>query len=608
VAAVAGSTYVLGIAFDIRIRRGVVLAPVAVLVVVGLLARAFRRGTPSAALLRPPRAGVLAARAAFGISALITVGLFAEALTRPNVGFDGEMAWCAAARWVRADRSVAPRALTDPRSFVSHPRYPLLMPLAQVSVQETFDLGDDRRAIKPLYAAFFPALLLVFFDVARRHAGTCATALAAAALAAVPILAFGDFGGADGAFSDVPLGAFFGSGFLLLLGRVRRSEAIAAALLLGAAVFTKNEGLPFALAALAAAGFLALFARRTERRRRFALLTVAAAGVLAAGVGLSVWRAGVPQRWDEDYVGRLGQVSLVAEARARLPLMPRVLMKEMTSQENFAGFGLAGAVILAAGVGGMRRRVVAPILLALHFCFAAYVLALLVTTWPGVEQIHPTWHRLLMQLSLPLGVLLALALRAAWRARFAALGAATSPGIRAAVPPGRVTRTHGSPRGLSVFLVFAVLPVVSTWLWALHLREHAHSPQPLPSASVAVPTPTRAPWREDASLTGSLDEPAEGSSVHGPLELGGWARVPGQDLRVTVLIDGKERPFATSARRERRDVQNAIPSLGDCASAGYEFAYAFFPEDAGVHEIQVLFRTHDGRERHYPARRFIWNP
>jgi hypothetical protein len=604
---VAGSTYVLGIAFDIRIRRGVVLAPVAALIAFGLLARVLRRGTPREDLLRPPRAGVLAARAAFGISALIAVGLFAAALTQPNVGFDGEMAWCAAARWVRADRSVTPRALTDPRAFVSHPRYPILMPLAQVAVQETFDLGDDRRAIKPLYAAFFPALLLVFFDVARRHAGTCAAALVAAALATIPVLA-SDFGGADGAFSDVPLGAFFGTGLLLLLGRARRSESVAAALLLGAGVLTKNEGLPFALAALAAAGFLAVFARRTERRRRFALLAVAAAGVLAAGVALSVWRARIPQRGDEDYVGRLGKVSLAAEARARLPLIPAAVAREMTNRVDLAGFPLAGAVVLAAGAGGLRRRIVPPIVLCVYFCFGAYILAVLLSTWGGVEQIHPTWNRLMIQLTAPLGVLLALALRSAWRARFAAFGAATSPGVTAAVPPGRVTRAGGSPRKLLVFLGFAVLPVVATWLWASHLRGLAHAPQTLPSASVAAPTPTVSAWREDASLTGGLDEPAEGSSVHGQLKVRGWARVPGQDLRVTVLIDGKERLFATSARPERRDVQNAVPSLGDCASAGYEFAYAFSPESAGAHEIQVLFWTHDRRERHYPARWFIWNP
>ena len=88
----------------------------------------------------------------------------------------------------------------------------------------------------------------------------------------------------------------------------------------------------------------------------------------------------------------------------------------------------------------------------------------------------------------------------------------------------------------------------------------------------------------------------------------GWARIPGQDLRVRVLIDDQERQSITSARQERRDVQRVIPTLGDCSSAGYELTYAFSPGDTGRHEIQVLFLTRDGRERHYPVRRFVWNP
>lgn len=603
VAAVAGSTYLLGIAFDIRIRRLVVLASTAVLGLVGLLARVLRRGTPRAGSFHPPRTGVFAARAAFGISALISIGLFADALTQAYVGFDGEMTWCAAARWVRADRSVTPRALTDPRTFVSHPRYPLLMPLAQVCVQETFDLGDDRRAIKPLYAAFFPALLLVFFDVARRHAGTCAAALAAAALAAVPVLAFTDFGGADGAFSDVPLGAFFGGGFLLLLGRMRPSEGIAAAILLGAGVLTKNEGLPFALAGLAAASVYSFFAHRTEPRRRFLVLAVVVAGVLAAGAALSVWKAGIPQRWDENYVGRLGRVSLAAEVRARVPLMPSALLRETTDPRNLAGFGLAGAVIVAAGAGGLRRRIVPPILLAVYFCFGAYVLALLLTTWPGVEQLHPTWNRFLIQVSLPLGVLLALALRAAWRACFAVTRSALVGGTTLTRSFRQTKEKRFPTRSLLVFLSLAALPVVAVWLWSLHLQRNTEKARALAASEAAA-----ALWREDASLTGSVDVPVEGSTVQGDLKVLGWARISGQDLRVIVLIDGQERPFASSARPERRDVQSVIPSLGDCSSAGYEFTYDFSPGDTGVHEIQVLFRSHDGRERHYPARRFIWNP
>lgn len=596
VAAVAGSTYALGVAFDVRLRRGVVLMPAAALVAAGLLARALRSRRTIGVPLRPPRAGLVAAQAAFGVAALIAIGLFATALTQPGVGYDGEMTWCAAARWVRADRSVFPRVLTDPRAFVSHPRYPLLMPLAQVAIQETFDASDDRRAIKPLYAAFFPALLLVFFDLARRHSGTFAAALAVTALAAVPVLAFTEFGGADGAYSDVPLGAFFGGGLLLVLGRARRSEAVAAGLLLGAAVLTKNEGLPFVLGALAAAGFAASFVRRRERRRRGPLLAIAAAGVLAAGVLLSAWRARIPQRWDENYAGRLGRVSLSREARTRLPLLPAAVMREMGDRAAVAGFPLAAAVVLVAGASGLRRRVVAPLVLSLFYCFGAYTLALLLTTWGGVEQVHPTWNRLLIQLGIPVGVLLALALRAAWRARFAAFRPATPPSANSAAPSGRSTVAIGAARGLLTFLGFAALPVVSTGFLSIYLGERARV---LEGAS---------PWREDVLLTGSMDEPAEGATVRGPLRVRGWARVPGEDLRVTVLIDGKRRAFAASARPPRRDVQSVIPSLGDCAAAGYEFTYELRGGTAGSHEIQAVFFTNDGRVRHYPARWITWIP
>jgi hypothetical protein len=606
VAAVAGSTYLMGIAFDVRIRRGVVLAPVALLVLSGLLARILRRDTPPASLppLYPSRAGALAARFAFGVSVLISMGLFAAALTQPNVGFDGEMAWSAAARWVRADRSVTPRALVDPRAFVSHPRYPILMPLAQVVVQETFDLGDDRRAVKPLYAAFFPALLLVLFDLSRRHAGTCAAALTTVALANLPVL---DVGGADGTYSDVPLGAFFGAGLLLLLGRVRRSEAVAAGLLLGAAVLTKNEGLPFAAAALAAASFLAVVARPAERRRRLAALGLAAAAVLAAGLALRAWQSHIPQRWDEDYASRLGKVSLFAEVRARLPLLPGAAMKEMASREQLAGFPLACAVILAAGARGLRRRIVPPIVLCLHFCFGAYVLALLLSTWGGVEQVHPTWDRLLLQLSLPLGVLLALALRAGWRARLALERTETLRGLTPARNIQR-PRVTGWLRGPLVFLAFAVLPVALVWLLAAHERGQETSAIARAAAQRAAPAPTASPWKEDASLTGGVDEPAEGSIVRGRLAVRGWARLPDRDLEVAVLMDGKTRAPLTHRRLSRPDVHEALPAFGDCASAGYEFIYSFTAGDAGPHELEVVFRTRDGRERHYPPRLFSWQP
>jgi hypothetical protein len=128
-----------------------------------------------------------------------------------------------------------------------------------------------------------------------------------------------------------------------------------------------------------------------------------------------------------------------------------------------------------------------------------------------------------------------------------------------------------------------------------------------------------APWRlsgsrqqrprdevEDARLTGSVEGPADAEIVTGSLRVKGWARIPGQDLAVTILIDGEDRAPLSSRRIARPDVASAVPGLGDCSGAGYESIYERLPADAGRHELVVIFRSPDGHARHYPARHFEW--
>ncbi|MDL2719225.1 MAG: hypothetical protein PT977_15895, partial [Acidobacteriota bacterium] len=129
---------------------------------------------------------------------------------------------------------------------------------------------------------------------------------------------------------------------------------------------------------------------------------------------------------------------------------------------------------------------------------------------------------------------------------------------------------------------------------------------PLPWTPAGGPLALQALYREDASLVGSIDAPTEDAVVTGPLRVTGWARIPGEDLHVALMLDGEERPPARGARVPRPDVQAAVPSLGDCRAAGYDATYAFEPGDEGPHEIAVLFRSADGRQRHYPPRRFSW--
>jgi hypothetical protein len=137
-------------------------------------------------------------------------------------------------------------------------------------------------------------------------------------------------------------------------------------------------------------------------------------------------------------------------------------------------------------------------------------------------------------------------------------------------------------------------------------EPEAKALDPLPWTPAGGPLAPQALYREDASLPGSIDAPADNAVVTGPLAVRGWARMRGKDLHVTVTIDGNQRNPVKGARVPRPGVQAAVPSLGDCRTAGYEATYAFEADDEGAHEIEVLFRAADGRQRHYPPRRFTW--
>jgi hypothetical protein len=127
-----------------------------------------------------------------------------------------------------------------------------------------------------------------------------------------------------------------------------------------------------------------------------------------------------------------------------------------------------------------------------------------------------------------------------------------------------------------------------------------------PAPDAAPAAPRRGP--EDLSLTGSVDDPAPEIAIHGRLLVRGWARIPGEDLAVSVFIDGEERTPAVFRRVLRDDVARALPRMGDCSAAGYEALYDPQPGDAGTHELLVLFRAKDGRYRPYTRQPFTWGP
>jgi hypothetical protein len=428
VATLAGSLYALSALLEVPLRRPAIFGTAAALTILGLAGwiharkeRHARRRLP----LRARLAALVLALAGIGV----TAGVFADSLVYPLRDWDGRMHWAAQARYIRYEGSVLPLAVVRGQWFINHPRYPVLMPVAQVAVLEATGAKEDELFFRTLYAAFFPALLLVVYDGARRWAGWLPAGLAVAAASGIPFLTFFPDGSAASTYSDLPLGCFFGAALVLLLrGRVQPSDGIAAGILLGAAVLTKNEGTILAGFALLIAGLspvLRLWKARTEElppasRSRLLLkgarTCAAAAAVVAVLAFFFYWRFQIPNRQDENYEDFVTAEQLFPDALTRIPEFgAQILVQTFLTWDRWVGFWWVALLVLLAGMGVLKGRRAAlswPILLGfaapLALAWGAYTVH-----WHPAELVKVTWERFLVQGSIPFFLLLSLALREA---------------------------------------------------------------------------------------------------------------------------------------------------------------------------------------------------
>ncbi|HEX3127378.1 MAG TPA: hypothetical protein VH394_08615 [Thermoanaerobaculia bacterium] len=421
VAAVAGSLYMLSALLSVPIRRPAVFGVAAALTAAGLVKVWFVRRAPARRARQARRAGMRpAVLLAVLIGAAVSAGLLAEAVSEPLRDWDGRMHWSAQARYIRYEGTVFPLAVTRGQWFINHPRYPVLMPVSQVAVLEATGAEQDEFPFRAVYAAFFPALLMLLYDGARRWTGWLPAAVTVIAACGLRFLTYYADGGAMSSYSDLPLGCFFGAGLLLLLrSKVTGADGVAAGLFLGAAVLTKNEGTILAGAALLAAALplLRLWKeiRHVPRRRlllKGARLCSAAAVFLAVLAFFVYWRTGIPNRQDENYEEHVQLVSLLPEAVTRLPSFAgEILASTFLTWDHWTGFWWVYAAVLIAGIGVLRRRraaVTRPLALAalMPLCvgWGAY------SVNEGPEWlIKVTWERFLVQGTVPLLLLFAFA-------------------------------------------------------------------------------------------------------------------------------------------------------------------------------------------------------
>jgi len=428
VATIAGALYFLSHAFGVPLRPPAIWATAAAPAVAGLgFGLARRRGARSArrqvgaaeGQVRSPgrprfwrpaawlaNLGGPLPLACVLVATLVCCGMLAEAVSNPIRDWDGRMTWDTQARYIRAAGTVDARVLRDPRWYVTNPQYPLLLPVAQVTVFEAFGADPDSHLVRALYAAFLPVLLLVAYDGARRVAGRGAAALVVLAAATVPFFTFGE-GGAFSTYSDLPLACFYGAALVLLLGpRPRIGDGVAAGLLLGAAALTKKEGLVLALLALAL-GWRGARARPFHTPvRRFA---AAAVPLLLATALLLSWRSGIHIRPEQDYPDLLRTGHLWPGIVTNLALSAPLLVKQAFRMHHWAGFWWMVPAVLIAGRQAIRHPLDRRLLIAAAgppaIGWAAYAI-----DWNPVLTASVSWERFLLQASIPLLIALAYAL------------------------------------------------------------------------------------------------------------------------------------------------------------------------------------------------------
>lgn len=256
---------------------------------------------------------------------LLAGGSFVRAGLTPLSSWDGFAIWGFKAKALYVDGTVAGGFLLDPVRGYSHPDYPLHLPLLMAWVFLVLGEWHD-GFVMLLFPAFYASLLLVCYAMLARLGPPEVALLFTLGLASVPQL----LDHASAAMADLPLAYHLTAGVALLvryLERGDRSTLLAAALMMGVAGWTKNEGMAiFAVAAL----WIGAGTVMREDGRRKALsdtLTFAAAGgaVFLPWLG---WRLSFGLT--TDLVTAPSALAGLASAPGRLVLIATALATEAT--------------------------------------------------------------------------------------------------------------------------------------------------------------------------------------------------------------------------------------------------------------------------------------
>jgi len=362
--------------------------------------------------------------------AVLIVGAFVLTLMTPQRFWDERAIFGIKSKVLASDATLDSASLRHPDFVQGHPRYPLLLPLAETHVYLLLGRIDDRWS-KAVFPLLFAGLVLTYAGVLARRFGDGFGWLMGLLLATLPLLVPYELGFITGQ-GDAPVACYHGLAVLYvwdLLSRGNRVQERAASstslmrrgiligVLAAAAVFSKDEGIAHLMVGAIALGLTWCWARLMSRRSRQGVppvsfrVLLALTGTIAVtcAVLLAPWfihRRTLPTTNEMQYFARLSAGRLTEHLAALGWLAPHLASRMF---REWSTWGLQWWLLVAAAItapGRMLRPAQVFVLLEIAGGIAALMVAGMIAPAELHDHIGGSSHRYLMQLA-PLAVLFA---------------------------------------------------------------------------------------------------------------------------------------------------------------------------------------------------------
>ena len=293
-----------------------------------------------------------------------------------------------------------------------HPRYPLLLPLAEQNIYALLGRVDDRLS-KIVFTMLYCGLVLTTAGVLQRHLSRGQAWMGGLLLATVPVLMPYEYGFLCGQ-ADAPVACFHGLSVLYLwegLTRERNGQSSRRSMLMagicgGLAAFTKDEGTAFLMIDASILGLFWLASIRNPgqfHRSSFGVgIFVAAASTIL--LPWFIHRRSLPITTEMNYFGRMSVELFVSRLDTLRWSVPHVVGRMF---REWREWGLQWWLMLGAMISCPRRSFQKPQLLCVLDVvgsLAALIVAGMLAPAQLDEHIGGSSHRFLMQIA-PVAVL-----------------------------------------------------------------------------------------------------------------------------------------------------------------------------------------------------------